>query len=103
MNLNVILFFHVLVSLVCLGRWSLSPIKLPLFIAALYVLAGVLMGWIPMWPDSQAMSWFLTILMVLIEVLWVSWNFREAEDSCIDKTVIFYEPEELKRYAPGSE
>lgn len=103
MSLYTFLLFHVIANLLCWGRWSLSPIKMSPIMAVIYAAVGLAFGLIPMWPSSLVACWFLTILMVLVDGLWISWNVRAAEDSCVDKTMIFYEPEELKRYAPGSE
>ncbi len=100
MSLDVIMLLHIVANVICWIRWSLASSRQPVIF---WILAGFIMGWIPMWPSNMAMNWFLTILMAFIEVLWFLWNMRAAEDACLDKTRRFYVADELKRYRPDSE
>ena len=100
MSLGTILLLHVVANLACWLRWSFVPHKQGVLG---WITIGIMAGWIPMWPDSMAACWFLTVLSALLNTWWVVFNFKAAGDSCLDKTVHYHIADELKRYAPGSE
>lgn len=95
MDLFDVLLIHLGINLLLCLRWNLTGTKYSLWP---FLTVAVLLGWTPSAFESLTVRIVTTVILGLVEIVWIIKNLQWVEDHCADHTIRSWNSPEFEKY-----